>query len=150
MVPGWTQFEPTIVQLCTVTGELAPLKSKGMLAVTGREVSVSSGVDSCCTGPVYPGVGLCEGYGLSAGSGEGHGELPGGHYGPQLKPPPCLQSVLSLQKYVPQRLLSAIPPPCSSPCDLFLATSSTGPFTIKGHSTPALLSQTGDEGLCLQ
>ncbi|CAL8391638.1 unnamed protein product [Gadus morhua 'NCC'] len=28
--------------------------------------------------------------------------------------------------------------------------SCTGPFTIKGHSTPALLSQTGDEGLCLQ
>ncbi|KAJ8417461.1 hypothetical protein AAFF_G00286880 [Aldrovandia affinis] len=40
LVPGWTQFEPTTVQLRTVTGELAPMKGRGVLTLTvgGRTV----------------------------------------------------------------------------------------------------------------
>jgi len=40
VVPGLTQYEPTTVQLRTVTGELTRLKGKGMLTVTlgGRAV----------------------------------------------------------------------------------------------------------------
>ena len=41
-VSGWTQFEPTTVQLRTVTGELAPRKGKGMLTVTVGERSVGN------------------------------------------------------------------------------------------------------------
>ena len=56
VVLGWTQFEPTTVQLRTVTGELAPLKGKGMLTVTAGERSVCHPVwitatqDSCILG----------------------------------------------------------------------------------------------------
>ncbi|KAJ8408827.1 hypothetical protein AAFF_G00246450 [Aldrovandia affinis] len=41
LVPGWTQFEPTTVQLRTVTGELASMKGRGVLTLTvgGRTVS---------------------------------------------------------------------------------------------------------------
>ena len=40
IVPGWTQFEPTTVQRRTVTGELAPMKGKGIMTLTveGRTV----------------------------------------------------------------------------------------------------------------
>ncbi|KAJ8413751.1 hypothetical protein AAFF_G00082580 [Aldrovandia affinis] len=40
LVPGWTQFEPTTVQLRTVTGKLAPMKGRGVLILTigGRTV----------------------------------------------------------------------------------------------------------------
>ena len=40
VVPGLTLFEPNTVQLRIVTGELAPLKGKGMLTVTVGERSV--------------------------------------------------------------------------------------------------------------
>ncbi|KAK0140088.1 hypothetical protein N1851_022974 [Merluccius polli] len=40
VVPGWTQLEPTTVQLRTVTGRLAPMRGKGMMTLTvgGRAV----------------------------------------------------------------------------------------------------------------
>ena len=81
-VSGWTQFEPTTVQLHTVTGELAPRKGKGMLTVTVGERSVGNpgriaAVQDPCILRLDPCI-LRLGYGLSAGTGDGHGELPGG------------------------------------------------------------------------
>lgn len=56
IVPGWTQCEPTTVQLRTVTGELAPMKGKGIMTLTvgGRTVRhpvwVAAVQDPCILG----------------------------------------------------------------------------------------------------
>ena len=57
IVPDWTQFEPTTVQLHTVTGELAPMKGSEDSDSRGQ-VCASSFVGSACAGPLYPGIGL--------------------------------------------------------------------------------------------
>ena len=56
VVPGWTQLEPTTVQLRTVTGGLAPMKGRGEMTLTvGGEavrhpVWVASVQDPCILG----------------------------------------------------------------------------------------------------
>ena len=56
VVPGWTQLEPTTVQLRTVTGGLAPMKGRGEMTLTvgGKAVRhpvwVASVQDPCILG----------------------------------------------------------------------------------------------------
>lgn len=127
IVPGWTQCEPTTVQLRTVTGELAPMKGKGIMTLTvgGRTVRhpvwVAAVQDPCILGLDFLRSTGCQ-LDLNRGTLSFQG-------GTEVTMAPLMSHSLNptnplLQQLKQQRLMAAPPPPqlCvtfpQSPCHL--------------------------------
>ena len=146
VVPGWTQFEPTTVQLRSVTGDLAPLKGNGMLTVIVGERSVRHPVwiaavqDPCILGSDFLRATGCQ-LDLEKGTVSFQGG-PAVTMAPSETPAmlpvrlitPAVHTAETASSNPPSLFLPPVTPPQRY---LFLATSRPGSFTGMAHPGPA-------------
>lgn len=155
VVPGLTQFEPTSVQLRTVTGELTPLKGKGMLTVSvggwavRHSVWVAAVQDACILGLDFLRATGCqldlEGGKVSFQGGPVVAMAPFDTF-----PTPHVRlfapAVSSAETTVNNPL--SLPPNPVTParCDLSPTPARTCPFSSISQPAPPLLPRTREEG----